>query len=674
MKLSNIFQNGMVLQQKQDIRIFGKTDVNCLVEVSLKNTRTLIVHKHQVKSDDSGLFLCILPPLKGGYDTYSLTATSCDETEVIDDIVIGELYVTAGQSNMAYPLDYLEDNGKYLKKCDDYIRFMNIEDLTILRPYHPLDNLKSGQWTYTTNQAVLKCSAIGFVFASQLKERLDVPIGLINTAVGGSSIDSWLSHKAIDENEQIKDYLIDEGRFVEEDDYHKMGDLNYTVKAGIYNEKITPIRHLTIGGILWYQGENSVKDFGSAKYYRIALKTLIAQFRNIFRNEHLPIVVCHIALNYYPQGSEFAVPMINEAISLVSQEHQHVYQIPVYDYYPNWLIEDGRDLYNPIHPVTKSFIGLRIANTLYKNEYTHLGGAKPPILSDIQYFKDILVLTFNDVFEGLKTDDDDTIYGFTIASDNHVYHDATAKIISHNQIEVYNEYVKEPKYVTYGFFLYNTICNVKNSEEYPLIPFRNTYDSCDQAKYYAPAKYLYGESLLEYENNFFPQFGGAYHKPCWDSGRLNNQGRVALSLDKQYKTQGNSSIQVSYEILTQGVNYIGVSPIIDYVGHHHHIENFNYLKVDIMSMQKNVKFLGVLIKTQQNDVYLLPVREASYLGVTMAKNEFITYTIDLRKAYRSDTCIIDCSQEMLQSIYEMQLTFQVKENGVLYIDHLRYHL
>lgn len=680
MILANIFNDNMVLQQNNPLNLFGFISPNEKVSLEVLNTVTKRVYKKSTVANNDGYFLVEFPSFIGGTEKYIIKALTNDKEQTINNCLFGEVFLTAGQSNMAFGLKLIEgfDKIKNYPKYDD-IRFLDVVDVVsddgfIYRPFEKQNNLKFSRWTdaFKTDDFE-NTSAIAYLTAYYLRQKIGVPIGLINTAVGGSSIDSWLDYKLLNNLTHIKEYLISIDKWASQDNYHSLGILNYTVPSGIYNEKIAPLKNFNISGVWWYQGENSVNDQTSADIYYECLKLLIKQFRKDFNDFDLPFYAVQIALNYYPHASQWSVAMINEAINLATKESNNSFNIPIHDIVPNWLIPDGQDYHNPIHPISKEPVARRLAKVIYENQVNK----RDITLSVKAYrcYKNYIDLEINNPSFELQTLDNRPITGFCIAADDLVYHKAEAKIMDNKTIRVFSRYVKDPLHLSYGFYLYNTDANICSSELMPLGVFRTNREV--KSKYYSVSRYLSCDFLEEFVANFFHIFGVTGFKPCYQKGNLNSTNEVVINLNDSVKSEGTSSLEIKYKPNLETMNYIGVSPIVDYIGHHHHFENFRFLSVDISNPDDWDKvFVGLLAQTLNNEIILLPViieHELSYQTTLKRKSDFTRYTISLEKAFRSDMSIIPTNYELLKNIKKIQFTFKDNQEGLIRIDNIELH-
>jgi sialate O-acetylesterase len=273
-------------------------------------------------------------PLHQGIRAEAITFTVPDENMVqIKDVLIGEVWLCSGQSNMTMMLgpDYPPGHNDWFG--DKYwaeessrtdrpaIRVFNVEktaraapqdDCKAVLPDHitlPKDaqgltpDLRTG-WQVCTPETAPYVSAVTYYFAVRLQEKLDVPVGVVVSSVGGSAIEAWTSLDAL---RQIPAYATITNRV------HRMG------AAALFNGMIAPLTPLTVRGVLWYQGESNVG--ASAVHYEALLKTLIADWRGRF-GQTLPFGIVQLA-NYGNSPTDTRAAVVRAAQAAVAAEVPH---------------------------------------------------------------------------------------------------------------------------------------------------------------------------------------------------------------------------------------------------------------------------------------------------------------------------------------------------------------
>jgi sialate O-acetylesterase len=227
LSIPGVFGNNAVFQQKIKIPVWGKATPGASVIVSFAK------HTKQINADENGKWIVYLPAMKANSKTYQLIVKSGTEKVIFDNIVLGEVWLTSGQSNMSYNMNSDLVNKEEEIKNANYsnIRFRNIDNTTSIVP---LDMLRQQDWKICTPENVGSCSAVAYFFARALYIDQKIPVGIINASRGSTGIESWMS----------KDKLIAHPDFTKdlstrnEDSAHWTTIVNNAIKANAYRENI----------------------------------------------------------------------------------------------------------------------------------------------------------------------------------------------------------------------------------------------------------------------------------------------------------------------------------------------------------------------------------------------------------------------------------------------------
>jgi sialate O-acetylesterase len=424
--ISEPYKNSMVIQRNEYIHVSGITESHILVKVSIGDNSAVTV------SNDKGAYEVNLPPMIENSQGQTLFVQIAKNKMIeIQDVLIGDVYLVSGQSNMQMSLrdtDYQEQDIQ--NALDNQVRFYSQDTNT---SNQEIDTIKNGKWFQINqiDQGYTYYSAIGFMVGSMLSEALkdeQIPIGIIYAAQGDTNIVNWMS----------KDYY----------------DGQIQTKNMHYNAMIYPLRHTKLSGVVWYQGcNNSSKGIS----YRELLSTFFDNWRSLFHNEELPFYVVQLPVYDGDAGNNFDFSYVREAQYLASLDNQNVYLIAT---------ADGGDP-NNIHPRDKRYISERltksILSTIYQKDYLPQG----PMYKEhsIEDNKVILSLYYSD---GLYADGN--IVGFEIAGIDGKYYHAIASIHGENII-IESSHVENPQYIRYGFQK-SPFLNVYNKDGFILSPFR----------------------------------------------------------------------------------------------------------------------------------------------------------------------------------------------------------
>ena len=239
--LPSVFANGMVLQQNTEVAIWGSSTTQKEIVV----TTSWNAKSYKANPTSGNWKVKVATPVAGG--PYTIVINDGDETK-LQDILIGEVWIASGQSNMEMPLKGFKDqpvaNSEEIIKNskNDKIRLFLGEKVTWSRP---LSDVK-GQWQPASPAAVTEFSAVGYGFAKTLQEKLKVPVGIIQVAWGGTLVQAWMSAKSLNNYPDVK---------IPEDTNAAFENKN--VPTGLFNGMINPIVGYGIKGVIWYQGEQN---------------------------------------------------------------------------------------------------------------------------------------------------------------------------------------------------------------------------------------------------------------------------------------------------------------------------------------------------------------------------------------------------------------------------------
>ncbi|HET6996373.1 MAG TPA: sialate O-acetylesterase [Chitinophagaceae bacterium] len=445
LRLPSVLSPGMVLQQNDWVTFWGWGYNGQQVKItgSWDNTVTTGVVNNNGKWN-----FPVKTPRAGG--PYTITVNSGGAQIVLSDVMIGEVWLCSGQSNMEW--NYY-GGARYIKEEFPTCYNRNIRFFQVPRAAsdYPQDNL-AGEWKICDSNSLRSFSAVGYFFGKKLQHDLNVPIGLINSSWGGTPAETWTPVESINSNDTLKK-AADELQEV------PWGP----VKAGlIYNGMIAPITKFNIAGAIWYQGEANV---GANSTYARLLATMIDSWRSKW-NKDFSFYFVQIAP--YKYG--------NKNVGALLQEQQTKLMN-----HPNSgmvVITDLIDSVTNIHPSDKRFVGSRLANWALAEAYDkNTGPYISPLLKTAEVTKERIVLSFSEVPNGIIARGK-TITGFFISGEKEEWLPAEAKI-ENNKIIVWNKNLKQPVYVRYGFG--NTIIgNVFSKEGLPMTPFRTDNWPVDQ--------------------------------------------------------------------------------------------------------------------------------------------------------------------------------------------------
>ncbi len=444
LRLPSIISSGMVLQQNDTASLWGWGN---------PSEKILITTSWNGRSDTASVNnranwrFKLKTPAAGGPYTITLKGSN---TIVLNDVMIGEVWVCSGQSNMEWSYwNGLQDIKDELPTCyNKNIRLFNIPKTTA---NHPQDDVKA-EWKVCDSNSLKSFSAVGYFFGKKINNDLKVPVGLINSSWGGTPAEVWTPEKIFDDDEELR---LSAARLQSFRWWPNHDGL-------CYNAMIDPITKYTIAGAIWYQGESNIANNNT--YYKL-FTTMIKSWREAWKKD-FPFYYVQIAPYKYNFNNVGA--LIQEAQTKAMN-------------FPNTgmvVITDLIESVEQLHPKNKHDVGYRLANWALAETYKQKNIAyKSPMYKSKTTSNDKIILSFDNVPKGFK--ENNAIEGFSILDlKTEQWMPAQARI-EKDKIIVWKDDAK-PAQVRYAFGN-TTIGNVFSKEGLPLCPFRTDNFEVDQS-------------------------------------------------------------------------------------------------------------------------------------------------------------------------------------------------
>ncbi|PDH31395.1 MAG: hypothetical protein CNE95_00575 [Puniceicoccaceae bacterium MED-G30] len=458
LRLGAPFSDGMVLQRSSQAVIWGWATAGETVRVDASwGSRA-----RSRAGADGYWILEIETPGAGGPHTISVEA---DEKILLQDVLIGEVWLASGQSNMEYALSKDKDaeaalNGANLPE----IRLLHVGRRALPAP---LDTL-TVQWQVCSPDTVANFSAVAYYFAKKIHEELDVPVGIIDTCWGGTRVSPWTAPEAFAGSEEA---FIENNRKVESNYARDLKKYESTGKGRrptlhrgwsyLYNGMIHPLVPYTLQGFLWYQGETNRSD-GVA--YGPKFKRMIESWRTAWGGD-LPFYFVQIAPYAY---SQFPHRNINSPLILpeLREGQQQALELP------NTGMAVITDLGNlqDIHPAEKAPVGDRLALLALRHTYDQPCMADSPSFARLSIEGDRARIFWRDA-DGLQSSDEANLSWFQIAGANRVFYPAEA-LIEGDTVLLHSPEVAQPVAVRFAWHE-SAEPNLVNSAGLPAVPFRS---------------------------------------------------------------------------------------------------------------------------------------------------------------------------------------------------------
>lgn len=440
-RLPSIIGNSMVLQRQSEVALWGSAKQNTAVTITTSWNHK--VYK-TISSSDSSWKIYIETPVAGGPYTIAI---SDGEKLVLSDILIGEVWLCSGQSNMEISMlgygnqPILNSNNILTEAGNPQLRLFHVQRAV---SNTPLRNC-GGNWKVSSPENASSFSAVGFQFAQALQKILKVPVGIIETSWGGTPIEAWMDKKSLSAFAHMK---APAGG-----DTAKADRLR---PACLFNGMVAPLIGFGIRGFLWYQGETNVPHPSN---YDQLMKSMVSEWRALWKRDSLPFYYVQIAPWIY-RANRDSVAILRERQQMAQDE------IP----YSGMVVSIDKGNEFTIHPPDKTTIANRLLYWALGQTYQMKGIAyQSPLYKNMSTKGDTITITFTATPFGF-TSYDNEINAFEIAGSDRVFRPAKARIHK-NSIQVSSDQVPTPVAVRYAFKDWVT-GNLYNTEGLPVAPFR----------------------------------------------------------------------------------------------------------------------------------------------------------------------------------------------------------
>ena len=425
-RLPQFFSDNMVLQQESECNIWGWVEPGTRVSITTSWNKKC----HNVQANKDGRFgVTVKTPKAGG--PYFIGFKDKDYVQ-ISNVMIGEVWVCSGQSNMEMPMkgykaQPVEVAADELFSCnDDDLRLFYGKRFASLEPQQDL----AGSWQPANLGSVREFSATAYYFGKALRKMLGVPVGLICTAFGGSACEAWMQADWLKAFPKVNQHVT-------ADDVKK---LQQRCPTALYNGQLKPLIGYGIRGAIWYQGEDNVPRYD---FYAPLFARMIQGWREEWHQGDFPFYYCQIAPFAYDE-TDWA--LYNSALLREQQEK-------VESMVPNCrmavLMDSG--LKDCIHPRKKYLAGERLALLALSNTYGVKNLPDFAKYKGVTFQNDTAVVSFDRSKEWVYFEHGTTSKNFEVAGSDRVFHPATKVWVNRNRVYVVCDDVKQPYAVRYAF-------------------------------------------------------------------------------------------------------------------------------------------------------------------------------------------------------------------------------
>ncbi|KJD34783.1 9-O-acetylesterase [Tamlana nanhaiensis] len=430
-KLPALFSDNMLLQQNMETPIWGWAEKNETITIST----SWDAKSYEVKTDKQGQWKTnIQTPKAGG--PFTITISNGSQTKTINNVLIGEVWLCSGQSNMEMPLKGFPGqpvkggNEAIVRSQNKNIHFITVPRATVLEPKTDFE----GQWEVASSKTTGNFSATAWYFGSLLQEVLQVPVGLIHVSYGGSNVEAWMNE------EMLKDFDLALELPKTEADLKSNPN---RVPTTLFNGMLSPIIGYGIKGAIWYQGES---NYERPFQYKDLFKKMVTSWRALWNQGDFPFYFAQIAPFDYSRFHP------NEYKPNCNSAYLREAQLKASTEIPNSgmavLMDVGEEI--SIHPMDKEKGGNRLAYLALAKTYGIDGFEyESPTFRSMEILGSTVIVAFNNIPNGITSFWKD-VKGFEIAGKDKVFYPAQV-IVRTKSVKLSTPKVAEPVAVRYLF-------------------------------------------------------------------------------------------------------------------------------------------------------------------------------------------------------------------------------
>lgn len=483
LRLPSFFSDHMILQHGRPAPVWGWDKPGTKIRLDFAG------QNHETVADAAGKWRIVLRPSEVSWESRSILITGSERRE-IRDVLVGEVWICSGQSNMNLTLRASHNGDLEMSAANR--RGLRLLKLPLVGTQVPQDDIPC-TWASSTSATAGEFSAVGFVFGRILLESTQMPIGLIHNAWGGSEAEAWIRRSSLENDPRFAALISDAVDFEQAID---SGEASATYPAAIaqwnaaaeetrrnkmplpaqpfepsrwlkgnarpgniFNGMINPIAGFAIRGVIWYQGESNARR---AHEYRQLFPFLIEEWRRAWNQGDFPFYWVQLPDHRW----ERSVPGESDWAELREAQTMAL-RLPNTGQAVTIDLGEGND----IHPRAKQEVAARLARWALARDYGLDVPHRSPEFEALKIEGAKAIVTIDTFGSQLRTIDTDEIHGFAICGDDHIWHFANARFASAVSIEVWSDDVPAPRAVRYAW-ADNPVCNVIAEHGLPLTPFR----------------------------------------------------------------------------------------------------------------------------------------------------------------------------------------------------------
>lgn len=476
--IADIFTDHMVLQRNAHVKIWGEADEGSTVEVLFRGQKT------STKVAGGKWMITLKTGEAGG--PYQLEIVNGKESTCFTDVFLGDVWLAGGQSNMEFALRRVKDAQSEIRKADyPHIRYYKAP-----RKFYAKQEIAKSNWRVCSPETASEFAAVAYYFAKNINKELDVPIGIIQLPVGGTTVEAWVSRELLMADKEFRPIIENYDSIVAsyggQEEYEKlyslyrrslneynklttekkryiakptepMGERNFHRPVGLFETMLKPVIPYTLKGFIFYQGESNT---ARGAQYRRLFPAMIKEWRDLWKQGDIPFLF--IQLPRFGTKTRYWYE-VREAQYIASKRIKNAGMVVSFD--------QGDP--NDIHPIVKDTVGWRLAQLALGQVYGKEQVYQGPEFKRMRKNDDgSLLLYFGNTGSGIVAKNGGTsLSGFTVAGEDGKFFPAEAVVVSESQVRVYSKQVKNPVNVRY-LWVNTGEMNFFNREGFPASPFR----------------------------------------------------------------------------------------------------------------------------------------------------------------------------------------------------------
>ncbi len=667
----SFYTDGMLFKQNEKAVIAGTGKPDSKIKVELYDKNGILISENESTVGSDGLFEVSFNAPSGSFDSYSvILKENGTEFRRITDVLFGELWLASGQSNMQYPLIQAKNAIEKLDSNAETNKFLRVlitpfyseyDETKGMIPAYPVKDIPGSKWINANDPSVYEMSAVAYFFGIKMIDKLNVPVGILNISLGGSTIASWISRNEIDSNPEVKNDFIKNNKYVEVSDWDKEKRSIYNEMSTNYNLRMEALKHFRLSGLIWYQGESDIGWTGEE--YSRAFDLLQKSYTKLFDYSDglLPVVFTQLASYFYSE-SGWELPARNVDFSEMQQkESDSRALISIYDIPLTYLPEAG-----VIHPECKLEVGERMAFAALGMLYNRNDCYTSATIKNSELKDGSVYVKLNNVGDGLVADGNE-LKGFSICGNDGIYVKADAEIIGNDMLRIFNDEIDSPVSAAYAFSLNNEKSNlfasINGEKALPVSPFvtdrtigkeywsEKTWAECDDESIW--------HTIDDKHSRLYPS---------WTSDT------AALIFE-------NSSLKIASD-----TPQFTASPVLNYNDGYKTLafndsntdySSFGKMSFSVRNCSKDNIILNEIKFKKQNIIYYSPAVSDTLSDsyVIPADGEWHTVSFDLNKMYLYGfETWFSYSAKKIKNVPDIEFCFEsLGDNCVVNIDNIRFY-